>query len=278
MDKLKIISWNTAKRLKHAESQIKFILQNCPDVVALQEIIPSTEKVFRSELNQLYPHQVSSFELVDDLSVLTKKRMFGQLILSKFPLSPKKPNFSKIIWPERLLSASIELGKQNILLHTTHIPPGSSNGWIKIEMINGVVSYLIENAEKETQILCGDFNTPQLENEKFGVITWGQKLNRNNEPVIKKNLRGGDGKLWDAGERSLFVNLNDHGIVETFRQANPNDYNSYSWSFRRKDKWFHRRFDHFFASNKLKVLSCDYLNPPSGLSDHLPIFAEYSCK
>ena len=145
-------------------------------------------------------------------------------------------------------------------------------------MINGVVSYLIGNAKKETQILCGDFNTPQLENEKFGVITWGQKLNKNYEPVIKKKIRGADGNLWDAGERSLFVKLHDHGIVETFRQANPNDYNSYSWIFRRKDKLFKRRFDHFFASNTLAVVSCDYLHPPPKLSDHLPICAEYSCK
>jgi exonuclease III len=276
MDNLKVISWNTAKRLKHVEGQIDFIHQTRPNVIALQEIIPSTETVFLSQLNKSYPYKASSFELANDLSVLTKKRMFGELILSKFPIRAKDPNLAKVLWPERLLSVSIEIGKQNVSLHTTHIPPGSSNGWIKIQMINGIVSYLIANAEKETQILCGDFNTPQLENETFGVITWGQKLNKAEQPIIRKNIRGDDGKLWDASERSLFVELHKHGIVETFRQANPSDYNSYSWSYSREGKLFKRRYDHFFANSTLKVVSCNYLDPPPGLSDHLPICAEYS--
>ena len=75
MDCFKIVSWNTAKRRKRIDNQIKYIQALGADVVALQEIIPSTEKVFKHSLKSFYPYQISSFELAEDVSILTKKRL-----------------------------------------------------------------------------------------------------------------------------------------------------------------------------------------------------------
>ncbi len=271
MDCFKIVSWNTAKRLKRIDNQIKYIQALGADVVALQEIIPSTEKVFKHSLKSFYPYQISSFELAEDVSILTKKRLFGELLLSKYPLSPKDPRLVSVPWPERILSAKVDLGRISILVHTTHIPPGSSNGWIKVEMISGIVDHLIKNKQRLPQLLCGDFNTPKFESKEVGVVTFGQKIDSSGHPRINCN-----GAEWDASERSLFEELCKHGILETFRQVHPNDYSSYSWKFIRKGKIFKRRFDHMFASDTLKAVQCKYPVPPPELSDHLPIFAEFA--
>ena len=73
------------------DSQVEFLRHHDADIVALQEVIPSTEIGYRERLEKEYPHIISSFELAPNQSILTKKRMFGQLILSKFPLQPLNP-------------------------------------------------------------------------------------------------------------------------------------------------------------------------------------------
>ena len=81
---MKLLSWNTAKRLKKAPQQHDLIKQNNPDVVALQEIIPSTELEFKKLLKNKYPHIVSSFELAPDLTILKNKRI--NVVKSRIPL------------------------------------------------------------------------------------------------------------------------------------------------------------------------------------------------
>ena len=63
------IGWNTAKRLKKVPQQYDLIKQINPDVIALQEIIPSTELEFKKLLKNKYPHIGSSFELATDLTI-----------------------------------------------------------------------------------------------------------------------------------------------------------------------------------------------------------------
>lgn len=271
MTNFRVTSWNTAKRLKQIDSQIEFLRKHDADIVALQEIIPSTETIFRDRLTDKYPYQASSFELASDLSLLKKKRMFGQLILSKFPIIPLEPNGIAVPWQERVLSCGITVGEHQIMLHTTHIPPGSSNGWVKIQMINGIVEHLLKQKNEHEQILCGDFNTPKFESPETGLVTFGQSINKNGKVTTKKSFRNGLGSDWDKGERSLFEKLPEHGILETFRIHNPNDYTSFSWQFSRKSKKFTNRFDHMFASQTLNCLDCNYLETAVELSDHLPI-------
>ena len=86
--------------------------------------------------------------------------MFGQIIASKFPLTAIPPDQMKVPWQERVLSVQLHAPGRDIRLLTTHIPPGASNGWIKIETIQGIVEHLLSNLGAD-QSLCGDFNTPQ---------------------------------------------------------------------------------------------------------------------
>jgi len=107
--KFSCLTWNTAKRVKYAYDQTKLIEEFNPDIVALQEIVLSSEKKFKKLLSKNYKHIVSSFELTPDLSLLIRKRMFGQIIASNFPFKPEDPNNFDVPWKERVLSTKINI-------------------------------------------------------------------------------------------------------------------------------------------------------------------------
>jgi len=272
-EQIRVMTWNTAKRLKHAPGQVELIHKLSPDIIALQEVIPSTEQKLRSLLLKTHPHIISSFELVKDHSKLVKKRMFGQLVASRFPLCAIDPNNFDIPWTERVLSVTASIGDLKVDLHTTHIPPGSSNGWLKVEMIDGIVQYFKDHHE-HPQILCGDFNTPQKETANDGVITFAQRIKSKGEVVLRKQFRGGLGADWDTSERSLFQQLNLYGLRDAYREQHPDDLDAFSWSFRRNDKVFKSRFDHMFVDKRLHLLNCVFINDQGSLSDHAPLLVE----
>ena len=272
--KFSCLTWNTAKRVKYAYDQTKLIKEFNPDIVALQEIILSSEKKFKKLLSNNYKHIVSSFELAPDLSLLTKKRMFGQIIASNFPLKPEDPSKLDVPWKERVLSAKININGSEIYFHTTHIPPGSQNGWIKIETLEGIYNRLIETKDK-FNILCGDFNAPKEESLSKGMLSFAQRINAKGEAKIKSSFRGGDGTRWDKGERNIIVGMKEYGIEDSFRSLYSYKTQEYSWQFKRKDKILKRRFDHFFANKKLKVMSSKYLHNKKRISDHSPLIVEY---
>ena len=272
--KFSCLTWNTAKRLKYVYDQVKLIQQTNPDIVALQEVIISSDKKFKRLLASHYPYIASSFDLAPDMSVLTKKRMFGQIIASKFPLQPEDPNKLDIPWQERVLTVNIQLNGNEITMHTTHIPPGSQNGWIKIETLEGIYNRLGATRNK-LNILCGDFNAPKEEDPKRGMISFAQRINGKGELTTKSSFRGGDGNRWERGERNINLGLDNHGMQASFRSLYSYQSPEYSLQFIRKDKVLRRRFDHFFASTKFKVLSAKYLHNQKKISDHSPMLVEY---
>ena len=78
-------------------------------------------------------------------------------------------------WPERILSVAVLTQRGEINVHTTHIPPGSTNGWMKIEMLEAVSAVVSEHSNAPS-ILCGDFNMPQAETPEGRIVTWGETL------------------------------------------------------------------------------------------------------
>ena len=274
MREFSCLTWNTAKRVKHSEEQVNFINSFKPDVVALQEVLINSDKKLKDLLSTNYKNIISSFDLAPDLKILTKKRMFGQIIASNFKLEPNDPKDFNIPWQERILSVKLFIDNSEINFHTTHIPPGSGNGWIKIETLEGIYERLKENKDN-LNILCGDFNTPKEEDFKNGMVSFAQRINTKGEAKIRSSFRGGDGARWDRGERNIIVGMKKHGIEDSFRTLYSYNTQEYSWRFRRKDKVLKRRFDHFFASNKLKVISAKYLHNQKRISDHSPLFVEY---
>lgn len=132
------------------------------------------------------------------------------------------------------------------------------------------------------RILCGDFNTPQLELPTGEVVTWGQRITAKGMAVIRKHIRGGEGVRWDRGERQILQGLAAYDLHDVFRRLNGYETPKCSWYPLRKDplqqlRLIGRRFDHAFASASLNPLLCTYLQMfrESGLSDHAALEAVF---
>jgi endonuclease/exonuclease/phosphatase family metal-dependent hydrolase len=62
-----------------------------------------------------------------------------------------------------------------ITVHTTHIPPGSSNKAKKIEMLEAVMAVVSELSAAPC-LLCGNFNLPQAETSQGRIVTWAERV------------------------------------------------------------------------------------------------------
>src|SRR5580658_8953278 len=131
---MKLISWNvkqgTGERLR---SQVAALAAREPDIVALQEVTAAHVDLYAELLGAAgLEHHQDSFSLAADPSLLQGPRSYGQLVASRWPVDAISPQGFPVPWPERILSVRWHTPASSIELHTTHIPPGSSNGWVKI--------------------------------------------------------------------------------------------------------------------------------------------------
>lgn len=266
---MRLISWNVAGRVKRCEQQVGLITSRAPDIIALQEVTTKSYSQFEYLLKEHgFNHIIESVQLASELS-----RRYGELIASRFPLTKLPPSEINIPYQERVLSTTIEAPTGPIELHTAHIPPGSSNGWIKIDTFEGIYNRLAMTSDVP-RILCGDFNSPQFEKLDGTIVTWGQKEKPNGEVYIKRNYQ-----RWDAGERSVIEGLTEFDLPDVYRLLNGYGVQDYSWILWRKGRVIsRRRFDYIFASRELKPIKCHYLHNfrESGASDHSAIEAVFS--
>jgi exonuclease III len=123
---VRLLTWNLNAR-RNVDGQVAAIAAHQPDVVALQEVTARTVSVLRTTLPALnLSHVIDSFAASPEW-VAVGPRRYGLLIASRFPLS-EAPHAHEVVWPERLLSARVSTPTQAVVIHSTHIPPGSSNG------------------------------------------------------------------------------------------------------------------------------------------------------
>ena len=178
-------------------------------------------------------------------------------------------------WPERVLSAVLQAPTTDIEVHVAHVPPGVSHGWTKIRTFEGIYARLAVECAIP-RILCGDFNSPQLEAAPGQTITWGQEI-VDGRGVCWGRWRGGTGEEWDRGERSVLVDLAQCDLPDVFRALHGFGAEEFSWYVNRKGSRIGRRFDHVFASRRLRPLACSYIHSirEAGLSDHSPVEADF---
>ena len=157
---LRVLTWNIAGRSNRVSAQVDAIQSIDPDVIALQEVTHRSLGALLDGLVGLgFQYSVDSFQFVQDAEKLVGPRRYGELISSRLPLRPIPPGEFDIPWPERVLSCWLCQGEDMIEFHTTYVPPGSTNGWIKIETFEGIYRRLARD-EPHARILCGDFNSP----------------------------------------------------------------------------------------------------------------------
>ena len=263
---MRLVSWNVAHRKSRVTAQLNYLISKFSDVIALQEVTPNYLNAIQPLLFEAgFTHIESSLK---DTQGLPVNRSYGVLVASKLPM--KASGQIVMPWGEKSLSVVLGLDEGEINLTTAYIPPGSTNGWAKIENIEALVAGL----PLKRAILCGDFNCPQTELPDGTIVTWAQKIDSDGHVKQKRRLRGGDGQRWDDAERSLFTDLAERGLVDVYRGLHRAG-EAYSWVLERKGKEVRRRFDHVFSD--LSVVSCEYDHAPrlEGLSDHATLSVQF---
>lgn len=267
-NRFRLVSWNIGGRVRANRRQAE-VLKSCnADVVALQEVRVSSMRNFERILPELgLPYMEETTHLAEQYD-----RRYGVLFASRWPLKRISSIETKVPYPERVLSVMIDSPWGELELHTAHIVPGSSRGWKKIEMFEGIYQCLAHYSDN-LRILCGDFNAPQAETSNGRIITWGQNMRAGGEIEIYKGY-----ERWDSGERSVLEDLAEYDLADVFRRLNGYNVEGYSWFMKRKGEvTVKRRFDHIFASRALRAVECRYLEHvvKQDLSDHAAIEAVF---
>jgi exonuclease III len=265
---VKLITWNVNKKWRLLEDQIRFIASRSPDIVTLQEVTTRTGPEFFECFSFQTALTHIRLSLPPEGLKTVQKNPLGVLIASRFPLREPQTRIDSP-WAEKTLSTLISLPETLLELHTVHVPPGSSNKWVKVEVLEAVFKALAQTAPSP-RVLTGDFNTPQAELKDGTVVTWAQRLGSDGRPRDRKSIRGGPASRWDDAERNVLTGLGTWGIKDAFRSVHGYGQDAKSWVYRGR---LHRRFDHVLASEELKIQSAEYLVEPvnTGLSDHSPL-------
>lgn len=274
---IRLLSWNLNGRRGEAAAQVAALCRYKPDIVALQEVTTSSLPIVRKELASAgLAHVADSFSLAPRDWQPMGPRRYGQLTASGHPLAPELPGRFPIPWPERVLSVQVDVHGLRIDVHNTHVPPGVTNKWTKIDVLNGIFTALAVSSAGP-RILCGDFNTPQVELHTGEVITWGQRQAHDGSWRVCRTRCGRPGVDWDSGERQVLTGLAEFDLVDVYRSLHGYGIAEKSWILRRGDRTVERRFDHVFASAQLTAVTCRYLHElrECGLSDHSPVEVEF---
>lgn len=269
---MRLISWNTAHRVAAASRQAAAVIERSPDIVMLQEVTEVT-------LGRLLP-LMSMGGLGHSLATSppraphSKARDYCVAVFSRYPLTRIEDRVLDLPWPEKVLPVRVTLPGVVLETYGAHVPPGSSNGWKKVETLEGIYSALARHSDAP-RILCGDFNTPQSELADGSCVTWAQKVRPDGTVRTKRRIRHGDGQRWDAAERNVLRGLGPHGFSDVFRELHGHQ-PGYSFVLRRKSHVAQRRFDHLLLSGPVSASACRYIHAwrDDGLSDHSAIEAE----
>ena len=269
--RVKLLTWNLAGRVRKLPLQVETILRHNPDLLCLQEVTKRTNGLLKDALQDHFEYVASSF--TPEVSDHDPKgpRKYGQLIASKFPIIDQPTNLFDVPWRERVTTVVALVNGHELEIHTTHIPPGSSNGFIKVEMLEGIYEYF-KHPSQRTRLLCGDFNTPKDESVEFGALSFKQYLTASGE---LRTRRGEQNSRWDLAERNIITGLRTHGMPDSFRTLHPYETVAHSFIVKNRGNLFPRRFDHVFATTDLQPVLAEYQEDEKQLSDHLGLVVEY---
>ena len=145
-----------------------------------------------------------------------------------------------------------------LTVHTTHIPPGSSNGCIKVQVLEAVL--LVVSESPRPCILCGDFNAPQAETLNGRIVTWAERVREGAEPRLRVRFRGDDGQRWHDAEMNVIQGGRRRELLDAYRTLHGYGREDFSWYLKRGDTRVGRRFDHAFCSPDVRVRRCEYLH------------------
>jgi exonuclease III len=253
---VKLLSWNVAGRVGVLAGQTDAVARQEPDIVALQEVRPSTAPAWRDAM------EAAGLGHAIDSSAFANGRRIFNLVASRWELI-ELPSIGAP-QPERVVSAVIDSPAGPIEVHDAHVPPSPSNGLAKVETCEALLQQLARPSDRH-RVLCGDLNTPRFESAEGEVETFAL-----HHPTLAER--------WDAAERGLLTGLAEWGFRDAFRALNGYDRRDVSWvmNTRARRKVGHR-LDHVLASESLNPVWCDYEHGwrEAGLSDHSGMIAVF---
>lgn len=264
---MRIITWNLAGRKKTLSNQIEYLISNKPHLVCLQEVTIGTVKPLISKLREAGYNYTA--HTISESHTKQGPRKYGLLIASKSAVKPIE--MADVPWPERILAVQAQYDSNTFTVLTTHIPPGSSNGWKKVEMLQSVAEH--STKMPMPQVVCGDFNCPKEELPDGTVITWAQRTWKDGSIHVARGYT-----KWDAAEREIIEKFPHKGLLDVPRSLHGNEARMYSYFDIRKGKiTASRRYDHLFASEQLSPIRAQYDDTPraAGLSDHAPLIVDF---
>lgn len=264
-------TWNLAGRRCVAE-QVGAILTVHPDIIALQEVRPNRVRQLQRALAAGgFPSFV--YTTPEATSDRRKSRQLGVAVATKGNRVAPLQGMT-LPWREKGISTGVELSGIAVDVHSVHVPPGASNGWVKIEHFEAIHRELATRSSR-ARLLCGDLNSPRCELPNGTVVTWGHRLLADGS--VRVIQRKGHGGRWAEAELSVLRGLEPFGFTDAFRSLHGYQREAASFWTRRKGRSWPRRFDHMFCSPELVPIEANYLEHVArdSLSDHAMLVARF---
>ena len=253
---MKIISWNVNSVRARIDNITKYIKDDKPDILLLQEIKTQDEN---------FPYE--NFENIGYNSYIFGQKSYnGVAIISKLPIKNISKDFIKDEKKQaRVINGEIQLKKKKIEIINIYVPNGNPVNTEKYEYKKKWLKKFIGQVKKKISsgsniIIAGDFNIIPEEIDVYDFKRY------ENDALGKLEIR------------KKFRELLNIGFVDVYRIKNKKkqeytfwDYFAGSWQ-----KNYGMRIDHFLLSNNLiENISSININkkPRSKLkpSDHTPI-------
>ncbi|MCK9541051.1 MAG: exodeoxyribonuclease III [Novosphingobium sp.] len=264
---ISIATWNINSVRLRSDQVVRFLTEQSPDVLCLQEIKCREES---------FPHQVFEDLGYTHRAIHGQKGYHGVATLSRIPMR----EFSRHDWQDNgearhvgveLLGSGVG-GGQGLILENVYIPAGGDipdrdlnpKFGQKLDFL-GRMTRWAEKIDRPT-LLVGDFNIAPLECDVYSHKALLKVVSHT--PLEVETL----GRLSDA-----------HGWVDLGRKHIPAPERNYSWwsyrsYWRQKDQG--RRLDHMWASPDLAAQSrahrfVEETRRWDQPSDHVPLITEF---
>jgi exodeoxyribonuclease-3 len=247
---LKVATWNVNGIRARAQEVVAFVEQEQPDVLCLQEIKASPDKIPEGlcELAgyHCYWHGHKGYSGV---GLHLARKTFAQ-----------RPEFAH---PEfdhetRIVTARTA----DLLLASIYVPNGGKDFDAKLRFLDGLETFVAQaRAQGSRVILCGDLNVAREDRDVHPSLRKADQIGRTPE------------------EQAQFARILAHGVVDLSRQFFPEDDRLFTWwapwrNMRQKNVGW--RIDYVLASAELaaRAQSCSVLRE-FGNSDHGPLLAQF---
>jgi exonuclease III len=248
-----LLTWNVYGRVTRRPEQVAAVLAADADVIALQEVTPTTVGPWTQDLEQAGYHVLTTA----DGPRPAGRRRLGLITAARTPLSAAPPVDAP--WPERVLVARTA----GLRIYNVHSPISQSPNRAKVRTHEAVFEHLSRG--RGPRVLCGDLNTPRRETTDGEVLTFAR--------TSSGNLRPERGARHDRAELALIKGLEPHGWRDAFRSLHGYGPRDRSWTWPNGGGY---RLDHVIVSRGIDVRRCEYLHEwrEHGLSDHSALLAE----